>query len=232
MVRPVKSGPSARKLTPKGVIANNSDIHFKLLVVAMRAHFALFLLAVSFTPHALMAQQAALVTAVTDLFTERCGAALADPSGYISAARNGSAGPQVTVSESDDGSVYLVRDTTPPGEVAISFVQAPGQVLVNCHGSVVNAPVLLDSAAIDAAFVEVMAQRKPTEMIGGPLDLKNLLAGDASMAGMVMQGTLQIYSYAFRAPELPGLDVFVQIQSNLYELKSFRALNQAVALNP
>ena len=187
--------------------------------------------AILILPSQVKAQVSQLIEASSDRFFDECASAINDPQGYLANAHAAQQDDQIELITNDDGGLYYVHHTAPPGELAVQFGQAaPDRLRLLCRVAVFNDLQLMNAEATRQAFEDVLESNPELRSVGGKLDLQNPVAGASSQTGMMMRHVADIYHYHITG--LSGADHIAQaaIQANMYEIWIDTLLTESVAI--
>ncbi|MHA6347373.1 hypothetical protein [Roseivivax sp. CAU 1761] len=164
------------------------------------------------------AAQDAPVPRALDRFQETCAEAMAAPSRFVEDARAGGAASEIAVARVPDEALYWVLDMAPPGEFYVHIGEIGGDIRVFCYLGLMNEPAVRDAAATDAAFRDWAEGKDGLELTGGAVDLRALMAGDASAPGAELELTAQVYHHLMAGWSAAGAIASVAIQVGMIEI--------------
>ena len=182
-------------------------------------------------PVQVTAQVSQLIEAASGRFFDECASAINDPPAYLANAHDAQQDDQVALITNDEGGLYYVHHTTPPGELAVQFGQAaPDRLRLVCRVAVFNDPQLMDAEATRQAFEDVLESRPELRSVGGELDLQNPIAGASSQTGVMMRHVADIYHYHITGWSSVNHIAQASIQVNMYEIWIDTLLSENVAI--
>lgn len=135
------------------------------------------------------------IAAALDRFVEECSASIASPSGYLADALAGGDNAPVAVAREEGEDVYMLVGHPEPTELYHHFAELGDASWVRCQVALFNDPSVADAALTNDAVLEWVQADETLTRVGGGLDLKSLMAGDASAVGQELEPVIQIYQH-------------------------------------
>ena len=177
------------------------------------------------------AQVSQLVEAASDRFFDECSSAINAPLEYITEARNAPPSARIELNTNDEGGLYYVHDTNPPGESTVQFGQAtPNRLRLFCGVAVYNNPLLMDSVATQEALERYLNSRDDLRSVGGKIEMQDPIAGASSETGTMMYPVADIYRHLITGWSDANHIAQVVIQINMYGIWTEISMTQNLTL--